>query len=383
MNKNKNGVLLLTPFFSPNIGGVETHLDDLVAALAEKEYQVFVQTYSPITTKNTFWKSHESNESFVHISRYKWFGGNIFNKLENYPILDFLYLTPYLFIRSLFFMIINSRSINTIHAQGLNAGIIGIALKLVFRKRLLISLHSVYSNVDKNKLSSRMTRFILNGADIVLGMSKAVNNQFIHLGIKENQIKEYRYWVNIDRFKPMNLKEARRQIGIDDCFTVIFVGRLIPIKGVKLLVDIARDLKQIQFLFIGTGPLGSFLKNVSLENSNILFRGQIQNHELPVYYNSADVFCIPSQYKEGLGRVVMESVSCGVPVVGSSLGGISEAVNNTVSVLMEPTYDNLKRSILMLYKDNDHLQSLKSNCREYAVMNYSKKSLDLITKHYA
>ena len=110
---------------------------------------------------------------------------------------------------------------------------------------------------------------------------------------------------------------------------------------------------------------------------------QIQNHELPVYYNSADVFCIPSQYKEGLGRVVMESVSCGVPVVGSSLGGISEAVNNTVSVLMEPTYDNLKRSILMLYKDNDHLQSLKSNCREYAVMNYSKKSLDLITKHYA
>jgi len=181
----------------------------------------------------------------------------------------------------------------------------------------------------------------------------------------------------------MNLKKARHQIGIDDCFTVIFVGRLIPIKGVKLLVDIARDLKHIQFLFIGTGPLEAFLKNVSQENSNILFHGQIQNHELPVYYNSADVFCIPSQYKEGLGRVVMESVSCGVPVVGSNLGGISEAVNNTVSVLMEPTYDNLKRTLLMLYKDNGHLQSLKSNCREYAVMNYSKKSLDLITKHYA
>jgi glycosyltransferase involved in cell wall biosynthesis len=280
-------------------------------------------------------------------------------------------------------MTINSRSINIIHAQGLNAGIIGIALKLIFRKRLLISLHSVYSNADKNKLSSLMTRLILNGADIVLGMSKAVNSQFIQLGIKENQIEEYRYWVDIDRFKPMNLKKARHQIGIDDCFTVIFVGRLIPIKGVKLLVDIARDLKHIQFLFIGTGPLESFLKNVSQENSNILFHGQIQNHELPVYYNSADVFCIPSQYKEGLGRVVMESVSCGVPVVGSNLGGISEAVNNTVSVLMEPTYDNLKRTLLMLYKDNGHLQSLKSNCREYAVMNYSKKSLDLITKHYA
>ena len=382
MNKNKKGVLILTPFFSPNIGGVETHLDDLVMALAEKGYQVFVQTYSPITTKNTSWKSRESYGNWVHIKRYRWFGGNLFNKLENYPILDFLYLTPYLFIRSLFFMIFNARSINVIHAQGLNAGIIGIALKVIFRKRLLISLHSIYSNIDRNKFNCRMTRLILNSADMVLGMSKAVNNQFVHLGIKENQIKEYRYWVDIERFKPMSLKEARHQIGIDDCFTVIFVGRLITIKGIKLLVDVARDLKQIQFLFIGTGPLGSFLKNASLKNSNILFRGQIENPELPVYYNSADLFCIPSQYEEGLGRVAMESVSCGIPVVGSNLGGISEAVNNTVSILVKPTHDNLKRVILMLYKDNDQLQSLKSNCREYAVMNYSKKSLDLITKHY-
>ena len=153
MNKNKKGVLILTPFFSPNIGGVETHLDDLVMALAEKGYQVFVQTYSPITTKNTSWKSRESNGNWVHIKRYRWFGGNLFNKLENYPILDFLYLTPYLFIRSLFFMIFNTRSINVIHAQGLNAGIIGIALKVIFRKRLLISLHSIYSNVDRNKFN--------------------------------------------------------------------------------------------------------------------------------------------------------------------------------------------------------------------------------------
>ena len=56
MNKNQKGVLILTPFFSPNIGGVETHLDNLVSNLDDKGYRIFVQTYSPLTTENTSWK---------------------------------------------------------------------------------------------------------------------------------------------------------------------------------------------------------------------------------------------------------------------------------------------------------------------------------------
>ncbi len=58
----------------------------------------------------------------------------------------------------------------------------------------------------------------------------------------------------------MDLKDSRNKIGIDDRFTVLFVGRLIPIKGIKLLVEIARELEHIQFLFIGAGPFGTFFK---------------------------------------------------------------------------------------------------------------------------
>jgi glycosyltransferase involved in cell wall biosynthesis len=149
-----------------------------------------------------------------------------------------------------------------------------------------------------------------------------------------------------------------------------------------LLVEIAHELDQIQFLFIGAGPLESFLKDASKQNSNIQFLGNVQNYDLPAYYNSADIFCIPSQYEEGLGRVVMESVACGVPVVGSNRGGISEALNKTISILLEPTHDNLKNAIKMLHLDNKQLKALKMDCRNYATMNYSEKNLDLITKHY-
>ena len=382
MNINKKGVLILTPFFSPNIGGVETHLDNLVSSLDEKGYRIFVQTYSPLTTENTSWKKSELLGNNIQINRYRWFGKNLFHKLESFPFLDFLYLTPYLFIRSLLFMITNSKKIDVIHAQGLNAGAIGVILKLVFKKRLIISLHAIYTNIDSHGLIASLIRIILNSAHVTLGISNAVNSQFNQTSIKVSSLKKYRYWVDLKHFKPMNLKESRKKIGVDDRFTVLFVGRLIPIKGIKLLVEIAHELDQIQFLFIGAGPLESFLKNASKQNPNIQFLGNVQNYDLPAYYNSADIFCIPSQYEEGLGRVVMESVACGIPVVGSNRGGISEALNKTISILLEPTHDNLKNAIKMLHLDNKQLKALKMDCRNYATMNYSEKNLDLITKYY-
>ena len=171
MNKNKKGVLILTPFFSPNIGGVETHLDDLTSVLDEKKYRVYVQTYSPLTTGRTLWKKYELLGNSIQIYRHKWIGRNLFHKLESYPILDFLYLTPYLFVRSLFFMITNSHKIDIIHAQGLNAGAIGVVLKAIFKKRLIVSLHAVYKQIGKSKLTSRATRLIFNNAEIVFELS--------------------------------------------------------------------------------------------------------------------------------------------------------------------------------------------------------------------
>ena len=184
MNKNQKGVLILTPFFSPNIGGVETHLDNLVSNLDEKGYRIFVQTYSPLTTENTSWKKNELLGNNIQINRYRWFGKNLFHTLERYPILDFLYLTPYLFIRSLLFMITNSKKIDVIHAQGLNAGAIGVILKAIFKKRLIISLHAVYPNIGNHGLIAFFTRIILNSAHVTLGGSKAINGQFNQTGIK-------------------------------------------------------------------------------------------------------------------------------------------------------------------------------------------------------
>jgi glycosyltransferase involved in cell wall biosynthesis len=380
-NKDRKGILILTPFFSPNIGGVETHLDDLVNGLDKRGYKVYVQTYSPITTEGVPWKPREKRGNAVEIRRYSWFGKNLFHKVEKLPFIDFIYITPYLFLRTFIWLLSNKNNIDVIHAQGFNAASIGVVFKKIFRKKLIVSTHAIYE-IDKNsKMAKRIVK-VLNGADKILCLSEGSYRELISFGLRESKLDIFKYWVDLEIFKPYKNNEFRKELGIKDGFIVLFVGRVMEKKGVRVLCEVAQKLPEVNFVFVGTGPDEDYLKEQEKSNDNIKFMGFVRNNLLYKYYNASDVFCIPSQYEEGFGRVVMEAVSCGLPVVGSNKGGIPEALDASVSILIEPTAENLKNAIEGLYRDNNRYLELKSNCRSYAEKNFSEKNIELITKYY-
>ena len=378
MNK---GVLILTPFFSPNIGGVESHFDDLVDELDANNYNVYVQTFSPITTDNVKWVSKEKRGRNIYIERHWWFGKGLFHKIEKYPLLSFLYLTPYLFIRVLFFMLFNHKKIDIVHAQGFNASFIGVALKRFFSYKLIASTHAIYE-LDKSSKTAILIKAILNKCDKVLCLSEASKSELIDFGISDKKLDRYKYWIDLNYFMPMDKLITRKSLNLENKFSVLFVGRLIEKKGVNVLIEVAKKLTQIQFIFIGVGPLEGLLKQVSNENNNIIFLGKKSNKELVGFYNAADIFCIPSQYEEGFGRVVIEAIACGLPVVGSNKGGIKEALNDKTAILLDPTIANIKQSISLVYNDRGMLSRLAENCVDYSRNNYSNENLSTITKHY-
>lgn len=152
MNK-KPGVLILTPFYEPNIGGVETHLKDLTDYLRKDDrYRVYVLTYQPITTKAKG-KYFERNGN-VLIIRLPWMGLGLFHKFEPYPVIEFLYITPWLFIWTFIFLLFKSRDVEVIHAQGFNAAFVARLLNKVFKKRFIASTHAIYS-MDVNSLMAK------------------------------------------------------------------------------------------------------------------------------------------------------------------------------------------------------------------------------------
>ncbi|MBI2465048.1 glycosyltransferase family 4 protein [Candidatus Shapirobacteria bacterium] len=366
-------ILHITPFFHPNIGGVETHLDDLTYELHKRGYKQIVLTYSPLSTIVPYQKSELSTNLLIH--RFYLPGHNLFHSLEKFPLLNFLYITPCLLFHSLIWLLVNHPHIDTIHSHGLNSALIGNIIKKFLRiPKHITSIYSTYDNVPLNSTTTKLFVHILNNTDKVLTQSDQSVIQLRNLGVIKNKIARYYHWIDITRFKPIPKKSSK--------FSVLFIGRLIPQKNSITLATLAPEFTQIRFDFIGTGPELENLKTLAKKYSNINLIGDVPYKNLPQFYQQATVFCMPSTYHEGWGRVLAESVACGTPVICSNLGGTTEAVDSSVAIIVPPTSDHFKKSIKKLFENPSQLRKLRYNCHTYAKKHYSSDNVTYITRHY-
>jgi glycosyltransferase involved in cell wall biosynthesis len=110
---------------------------------------------------------------------------------------------------------------------------------------------------------------------------------------------------------------------------VLFVGRLVPYKGVEYLIDAATQVPDATFLIVGDGPLRDSLKRKASGSANVVFAGQVGDDELPGYYGACDVFVLPSVTRqEAFGLVLVEAMACGKPVVSTSFSGMPYVVGD-------------------------------------------------------
>lgn len=362
-------ILHITPFFSPNIGGVETHLQDLINELDRLDYQNIILTYSPLSTKVGYSKVEKIKKRST-VYRFPWIGHNLFHHFEKLPLLNLLYLTPYLFIRSFLFLLTNKIPIDTIHSHGLTAAIIGnILIKIFKANKHIVSIYSTYDNVPIGSFGTKFLAFTLNQANAVLTQSDSSVKQLKKIGVKD--VSRYYHWIDLEKFKPQKKRNATLS-------TILFVGRMIPSKNVLLLVRIAKKMPHINFVFIGTGPDYQKIPNLP----NIKLVGDVRYSELANYYQKASLLCVPSRYQEGWGRIIAESIACGTPVISSNLGGTVEAADSSVAIFVTPTYHNFFKQISFLINNPKTYLNLQKKCRRYATKHYSSQNISYITQHY-
>ncbi len=187
--------------------------------------------------------------------------------------------------------------------------------------------------------------------------------------------------VDTERFQPFADKAAaRRQIGLDDdgpC--ILFVGSLIPRKGLHFLVEAAKKIvkekSDTKFLIVGEGPLRNQLNN-SLKEANLIsnfkFFGNLKDDTLPAVYNCADVFALPS-IQEGQGIVLLEAQACAKPIVAFNIGGVNEAVRNEeTGLLVKPgSADELADALLKLISDGSLQEKMGANGRRFVLENFT------------
>jgi glycosyltransferase involved in cell wall biosynthesis len=156
---------------------------------------------------------------------------------------------------------------------------------------------------------------------------------------------------------PADRIEARRALGIAPGGTVLLtVRRLVPRNGVDRIVSCAASLKDrvsdIRFLIGGTGPLQAELQR-QIEAAGVSNRVQLLGHipedRLPLYYQAADVFLLPTRNLECFGLPVIEAMGCGCPSLVMPDGGPAEVCRDHPLWIAEANTDEAFEQLVWRY----------------------------------
>jgi glycosyltransferase involved in cell wall biosynthesis len=171
----------------------------------------------------------------------------------------------------------------------------------------------------------------LRGADGVIAVSQDLANATIQLGAYEEKVRVIYNALDGDLFRPGAKSAAREKLNLPvGERVVLFVGNLVPVKGIDVLLEACARLSQqgtaFQLHIVGQGPLRGQLQQQAERlgtAGRVHWHGSIPQVLLPEWYQAADVFVLPSR-SEGVPNVLLEASGCETPWVATRVGGIPE-----------------------------------------------------------
>jgi len=288
--------------------------------------------------------------------------------------------------------IVNDINPDIIHYQNYPGAVLVASKQYSGHIKNILHIHNL--DYGWNFLAKRMDRFLFKSGfkktDAVITCSDFIKNfvltkypDYIH----HKNISTLYNGVDTDIFKPYPKKDMRQELGICDEPLLLFAGRIDPRKGVHILLEafreVKKEIKNVKLLIIG--PLGSYWHNKPQDYAlrihkqasqiqDILFlKPEYSTHKLAKIFSAADIACIPSVFPEGFPLVALEIQACGIPVIGTDVGGLPETfIDKKTGVLIKQNdVAELAQTIISLIKDNKRKQSMSINARNFVEENFS------------
>lgn len=240
----------------------------------------------------------------------------------------------------------------------------------------------------REKLANRFMRHLstleaeaARNADIVVTVSYYSLKRIVELyHVDEAKIRVVPNGVDQEKFKPVvATEEFKQKHGLSNKQVVLFVGRLIPRKGLTYLIEAAKNVVkenvETVFVIVGNGPLkNQVVAQVNLLNlsRNFMFLGDVKDRDLPLVYGCADVFVLPS-IQEGQGIALLEAEASAKPVVAFNVTGIREAVadGNSGFLIEKGNSRMLGKAILELLSNQPLRERMGASGREFVLRNFT------------
>ena len=211
---------------------------------------------------------------------------------------------------------------------------------------MLTALGSDLNRYLKFKLRQSIILRAMRNADAVSVLNHEMFDLCVSSGINHEHVSVIPNGVDLNKFVIRDQGACRSKLSIPpDHRIVLFVGSLYPVKNVATLISAFHMLSretgsgaEVLLYIAGNGYLKDELKSLAASLSltdKVVFLGQVPHEELPFLMSAADCLCLPS-FSEGHPNVMMESLACGTPVVGSKVGSMPDFLDPEVGVLVSP-----------------------------------------------
>ena len=234
-----------------------------------------------------------------------------------------------------------------ISAHSIEPAIVATLAKEQFGIPFAVTWHGsdIHSLPKINNTIKTMTIKICRNASLVFFVSKQLqidgtnlvpdiaNTDVLYNAVDRDQFKPY----------PAEKKEHLKRLNkIDGNYNIGFIGGLVPVKNSQILPEIfkiiADNVENAKFYFVGDGKLRSAIAEKCREFAlDVVFMGNRLHEEMPDLINCFDLVVLPS-INEGMPLIVLECLSCQVPIVTSRVGGIPEVLSDEYTVIHGPGF---------------------------------------------
>lgn len=263
-----------------------------------------------------------------------------------------------------------------------NTGIIYISK--LFNKKVVMHLHSGHfsdfheKNSDRNK---RIITKVLHTCDKLICLSSGWKEYYTKtFDLDSNRIEVVTNAIFVDDYISPNKSRTPD-------LNILYIGSLTENKGLKDLVEIAKELKNkynsnYKFTVIGNGPLYNYIKDEKQKHSlNIELCGELSGNEKTREFKNADVLLLPS-YFEGMPLCILEGLAAGHVIISTNVGAIPEVVKESENGYLYQPGDVEKAVSIIMDLNKDKVDEIsKKNVRyaqESCDFQQLAKKLDLI-----
>jgi glycosyltransferase involved in cell wall biosynthesis len=356
------------------MGGAQKYVLELSSTLQKKGYETLVAS-----EKNELFKKKlsENGVKFIALK-------NIQRSIN--PISD---------IKTFFeiYNLIKKEKPDIIHTNSSKMGIFGaFAGKLTNTKKIVFTAHGWVFNETlplwKKYIYIFLSWFSALFLDDIICVSSFDKKMALKYGVgSEKKLFVINNGIDPEKTIFFSKEEAIEKLRLPKNKKIIgTIGNLYKNKGTKYLIEAAKDiLKEIDdvfFVIIGDGlekeNLEAQIEKLKIENEINIVKVETEAYK---YIKAFDIFVLPSQ-KEGFPYTLLEAGLAKVPVVTTSVGGISDIINNETGVLIMPKNSTqIKNAVLNLLKNEKKQTVLTKNLHQEILQNFTFKKMIEKTKN--